>query len=181
MLQLYQNTNSGDPKRNAMMDFNPKKVFGCVTLQEETLGQNAGFYARFVSNCLAVELIKIFYNRRLSEAEQFNGIGDELNQHGRYEEALPYFDRALGLSPRFCLVLVNKGIALKNLGRLDEAISCYDTVIEEINPRYKKAWHNKAVALWKKGELEEARTCVDKALEIAPDYPYALDLKRRLE
>ena len=123
---------------------------------------------------------KIFYNRRLSEAEQFNGIGDELNQHGRYEEALPYFDRALGLSPRFCLVLVNKGIALKNLGRLDEAITCYDTVIGKINPRYKKAWHNKAVALWTKGEINEARACVDKALEIDPNYQHALRLKMTL-
>lgn len=180
MLQIYQNTTPEDPKRKVMMDFDPKKVFGSVALQEEALGQYMGFYARLVQNCLSVELIEILKNRELSEAEILDDRGHELNQERRYQEALPYFDRALELSPRFCLAYINKGIALKNLGRLNEAITCYDTVIEEINPQHKKAWHNKAVALWTKGELDEARRCVNRALKIDPNYSVALGLKMTL-
>ena len=180
MLQIYQNTSPEDPKRKVMMDFDPRKVFGSVALQAEAFGPYMGFHASLVKNCLAVELTEAFKNRELSEAEKSDDKGDELNQQRRYEEALPYFDRALKISPRFCLAYVNKGIALKNLGRLDEAITCYDTIIGEVNPRYKKAWHNKAVALWTKGEINEARACVDKALEIDPNYQHALRLKMTL-
>jgi len=125
MQQIYQNTAPEDPKRKVMMDFDPRKVFGSVALQEEAIGPYMGFYSRLVQNCLAVELIKALKNRELGEAEKLDDRGDELNQERSYREALPYFDKALELSPRFSLAWINKGIALKNLGRLDEAI-CYN-------------------------------------------------------
>ncbi len=178
MLQIFEN--GPEDMRVTLMDFDPEKVFRTVAFQEEALGGYMGGYARLVTNCLAYEMIEAFKNRELSEAEKLDDRGDELNQERRYKEALPYFDKALALSPRFCLVWINKGIALKNLGRLDEAIRCYDTVIKGINPRYKKAWYNKAVALWMKGNIDEAKMCVDKALEIEPNYPHALGLKMRL-
>ncbi len=180
MLQIYQNTPPEDPRRMAMMDFDPEKVFRMVGFQEEALGKYMGDYARLVTNCLAVELIEAFKSRKLSEAEKLNDRVDELNEEGRYQEALPYSDGALALSPRFCLAYINRGITLKNLGRLDEAIACYDKVIEEINPRYKKAWGNKANALIVRGDIDGARTCIDKALEIDPNYQYAQGLKMRL-
>jgi len=178
MLRIFEN--GPEDMRATLMDFDPEKVFRIVDFQEEALGGYMSNYARLVTNCLACELIEAFENRELSEAENLDDRGDELNQEGRYEEALPYFDKSLALSPRFCLAWINKGIALKNLGKLDEAIRCYDTVIKGINPRYKKAWHNKAVALWMKGDIDAARMCVDKALEIEPNYPHALGLKMKL-
>ena len=133
--------------RRALMDFRPEKVFGTIAFQDKYLGEFMGGYTRLATNCLAYELIKIFEDREKSEAEKLNDKGHELNQEGKYEEALHFLEKALTLSPCYCLALINKGIALKNLGQLDEAIRCYNTVIESINPKYKKAWHNKAVAL----------------------------------
>ena len=46
----------------------------------------------------------------------------------------------------------NKGIALSDLGRKEEAIVCYDKAIE-INPQYADAYNNKGNALsdtWQK-------------------------------
>lgn len=138
-------------------------------------------YGRFCHRLLAAEIKnQLARNPERTEAETYNDYGNELNGQGRFNEALEYFDKALDLSPRFCLGYINKGIALKNLGRLDEAIACYDKVIEKINPGYKKAWHNKAVALWTKGEIDEARTCVNRSLEIDPNYPISLTLKMTL-
>ena len=162
-----------------MMDFNPATIFSVITLHDTAFGGYMGTYARLTTNCLAFEIIEAFKGRELSEAEKLNDIVDELNEDRRYEEALPYSEKALSLSPRFCLAWINRGISLKNLGRFDEAIKCYDKTIE-INPLYKKAWYNKAVALYFMSNFDEARKCVDKALEINPNYPHALSLKIQL-
>ncbi|MFQ5862912.1 MAG: tetratricopeptide repeat protein, partial [Candidatus Brocadiales bacterium] len=37
---------------------------------------------------------------------------------------------------------LNKGVALGQLGRDQEAIKCYDKALE-IDPKYAKAWYNK--------------------------------------
>ncbi len=163
-------------------DFNwdVRTVFGANQKMEEIAGRYMGAYGRFCMNLLAIEVIRAFTGRELSEAEKLDDQGDDFNQERRYEEALPFFDKSLQLSPRFCLAWINKGIALKNLGRIDEAIACYDHVIEDIDPRYKKAWGNKANTLIGVGDLDSARACVDKALEIDPNYQYARMLEMRL-
>jgi len=173
LLQVYLS-------KKEIIDINTEKLSSMVNPHKEVLGEPVGGYAKSVTNFLAFELIKASSNRGLSEAEKLNDRVDELNQEGRYEEALPYSDRALKLSPRFCLAYINKGIALKNLGRFDKAIACYDKVINELDSKYKKAWYNKAVVLQKKGKISEAIKCVDRALEICPAYPHAIALKSRL-
>ncbi len=62
----------------------------------------------------------------------------------------------------------NKGVALKELGKLPEAIECYDKALV-INPRSDLAWGNKGVALGILGRYQDAIRCFDKALEINPD------------
>ncbi len=62
----------------------------------------------------------------------------------------------------------NKGVSLDELGRHEEAISCYDKALE-IDPQDVNTWSNKGTALGALGNYEEAIACFDKALEIAPD------------
>jgi tetratricopeptide (TPR) repeat protein/tRNA A-37 threonylcarbamoyl transferase component Bud32 len=66
----------------------------------------------------------------------------------------------------------NKGVALDNLGKPQEAIECYDRALE-INPRYAGAWYNKGTALDDLGKYQEAIVCYDEALEINPRYAEA--------
>ena len=47
---------------------------------------------------------------------------------GRQEEALPWFDRAIGLQPDFVDALNNKAVALSGIHRFDEACAAYDRV-----------------------------------------------------
>jgi tetratricopeptide (TPR) repeat protein len=130
-------------------------------------------YATECAAMLMRETVATFSSRPLSKAEELNDAGYERHHAGGYKDAIPMHDQAIEIQPRFSLASINKGIALKNLGRLDEAIACYDHVIQEIDPEYKKAWHNKGVALKVKGKLDAAIQCFDRALELDPDYDIA--------
>jgi serine/threonine protein kinase len=61
----------------------------------------------------------------------------------------------------------NKGLSLHQLGRLKEAIECYDRAIM-MEPRWQAPWINKGSTLADLGHHEEAIECLDKAIEINP-------------
>ncbi|MDO8727099.1 MAG: tetratricopeptide repeat protein [Candidatus Methanoperedens sp.] len=65
--------------------------------------------------------------------------------------------------------LNDKGIALDNLGRYQEALTCHDKALE-INPRFAESWNNKGNALRNLVKYQEALACYNKALEINPRY-----------
>jgi uncharacterized protein YjbI with pentapeptide repeats len=67
---------------------------------------------------------------------------------------------------------INKGNALRNEGKYNEAIEYYDKALE-INPNYADALNGKGNALRNKGKYNEAIEYYDKALEINPRHPYA--------
>ena len=65
---------------------------------------------------------------------------------------------------------INKGVSLRNLGKYQEAIVCYDRAIA-INPRQAEAWNNKGAVLGGYlGKHQEALICYNKALKINPKY-----------
>jgi serine/threonine protein kinase len=66
----------------------------------------------------------------------------------------------------------NKGGSLANLGRPEEALTCFERALE-INSRYAGAWSNKGLALDDLGRPAEALTCYERALEINPRYSMA--------
>jgi tetratricopeptide (TPR) repeat protein len=66
----------------------------------------------------------------------------------------------------------NRGIALYDLGRYEEAVASYDKAIE-IKPDDEEAWNNRGIALRNLGRYEEAVASYDKALEIKPDFETA--------
>jgi tetratricopeptide (TPR) repeat protein len=65
-----------------------------------------------------------FASRRRGRSEDprvWNEIGRGLAERGRHEEALACYDRALAIRRDIPQVLGNRGNALRNLGRFDEA------------------------------------------------------------
>ena len=58
-----------------------------------------------------------------------------------------------------------KALALEKLGKYEEAIECYDKILE-IDPRALNAYHNKGVALEKLGRHEEAEKCFAKVKKV---------------
>lgn len=95
------------------------------------------------------------------------GILQELQRHGRYE----YVNT-------FALTLVDKGNALVQLGRLEEAAACYDVVIAnrrqlvgeygraELAGDIGQALVNKGVMLRGLGRFDEALACLDEAARL---------------
>jgi len=72
------------------------------------------------------------------------------------------------------LFLWDMGLALGNLGRIEEAIASYDKALE-VKPDKHEAWNNRGLALGNLGRIEEAIASYDKALEVKPDKHEAWD------
>lgn len=91
---------------------------------------------------------------------------DELAS-GRPAAAVAALKRALALDPKRVPALHNLGMALEELGRLDEAEAAYRDALR-VDPGYVAALLNLGELLQGRGRLEEARRCFDSALSLHP-------------
>jgi len=64
--------------------------------------------------------------------------GKKLLDTENYNDALSFFDQALSQDPTNADLWNYKGIALRSLGRYDEALECYNKSLE-IEPRDKES------------------------------------------
>jgi len=55
--------------------------------------------------------------------------GDRLVKEGRYADALPHYERAIRMVRRPSYAWTSRGVAMKYLGRLDEALRCHENAI----------------------------------------------------
>lgn len=62
----------------------------------------------------------------------------------------------------------NRGNALDDLGRLEEAIASYDKALE-IKPDFHKAGYNKACYYALQGDIEQALENLQNAINLSPD------------
>ena len=81
--------------------------------------------------------------------------------------AIVQFDRAVALAPGVADFHASRGVALKALGRLDEAVAAYDTAIP-LAPNGADAHYNRGLALSELGRLTDALAAFDKALGLDP-------------
>ena len=63
------------------------------------------------------------------DLDALNNKGVALNDLGRYEEALTWYDKALAIDPKHVYALYNKGAALFNLGKTDDAFMWIDKAL----------------------------------------------------
>lgn len=89
---------------------------------------------------------------------------------GDYESAVSSYEKAIELMPNSTVLWNYKGRALANLGRIDEAIVCFDESIS-INSSNPEAISLKAIAL-SQGQQKylEAILLFDRALALNPEY-----------
>jgi tetratricopeptide (TPR) repeat protein len=102
-----------------------------------------------------------------SEATRLSGVLYALR--GEHTHALRIFERVIKLTPRSSIAHSNKGNVLKELNKLDEAISSYNKAIS-LKPDYAEVYSNKGNALQALGRFEEAIECHEKAIELQPNY-----------
>ena len=117
--------------------------------------------------------------------------GVTLGELERYEEELSAYDQVIdrfsesdriGLQEPVDWALFNKGVTLGKLGRYEEALSAYDQVIErfsendriELQEQVVAALNNKGAVLDSLGKYSESLAVLNNALQIQPDFPYAL-------
>jgi tetratricopeptide (TPR) repeat protein len=95
---------------------------------------------------------------------------------GEFDKVLSYLEAAINIKPDAKEAWNTKGIALRKLGRPDEALESYNKAIE-IKPDFHEAWFNKGAALAALGRHEETLKAYEKAIEIKPDFPEAWNNK----
>ena len=93
-----------------------------------------------------------------------------------WEEDLKKWGTQTEENPNDAEAWMNRGIALDELGKKNEALECYDKAIN-INPDYANAWNNKGIVLLALGKKEKALECYKRAIEINPNYANAWNNK----
>jgi protein O-GlcNAc transferase len=88
-------------------------------------------------------------------------------------EAAALYRQILEQSPDQPVALNNQGVALEQLGRLDEALENLDRALS-IAPDYADAFYNRGIVLLKMKRFEAALRSYDSALAVRPGYAEAL-------
>lgn len=70
----------------------------------------------------------------MTELESLTQKGIKNLEDGNFEDALSYFEQALLLKPDDPDLWNQKGVALRSLGRYDEASECYNKSLQ-LDPR----------------------------------------------
>jgi tetratricopeptide (TPR) repeat protein len=98
----------------------------------------------------------------------YNNKGASLNDRGRYEEALTYFDEAIQFDPRDASAYNNKGYSLSKLGRDAEAVEVYEEAIRR-NPRHGGYYINIATSYKSLDRYEDALRAFTRASALQPE------------
>jgi Flp pilus assembly protein TadD len=74
----------------------------------------------------------------MNQIEELVKKGSRLLEEGKFEEALNFFDQALLSNQNDPELWNHKGVALRSMGRYDEAMECFNKSLE-LDPRDKTA------------------------------------------
>jgi Flp pilus assembly protein TadD len=146
------------------------RVIGVVTLAllAWRTWVQAGYWKD--SETLFRHALAVTENNEIAE----HGAAKALLEQERFDEALPYLDRAVALNPRNPESLYHLGVVYQNLGRTDAAMAQY-TLATEVDPAYSRAYNNLGVLLLGAGRLQEAEQAIAKAVETDPQNREALE------
>ena len=104
-----------------------------------------------------------------SAVNYFKGIAHAIK--GQHDQAIPYYNKAIEINPRFASAYFSRGVAFAEGKRqYDEAISDYNKAIE-INPRFAKAIALRGYAYYSKEEYDKAWVDVHRAQSLGYQLP----------
>jgi tetratricopeptide (TPR) repeat protein len=110
---------------------------------------------------------------KLKDAWTSYRIGQGLQNVGRIEEALTYYNQSLTLAPRNLEWKNKKGVLLIQLGRNSEGAQLLKESLT-LQPKQAEPWVNLGFASLQDGNQVYAITCYNKALQLDPDMAQAL-------
>lgn len=101
----------------------------------------------------------------LSDADVKLGIGLNLRDSGRYQEAIGLFEQILAVDPNNEKAQFNRATVLADLGRRSEALAEFDRLVK-LHPDDADILTNRGIVLMQLQRLDEALASIDKALTI---------------
>jgi tetratricopeptide (TPR) repeat protein len=116
----------------------------------------------------ALEHLQQAVEKNPRDAESLSNLGQVLVRLGRVEEALPYFDRAIGLNGDRWAYVFNRARAAALLERWTESIEGYRRA-QTLFPNDYVTTYNLALTLHKSGNEEAAVAEYQKAIALAPE------------
>jgi protein O-mannosyl-transferase len=90
-------------------------------------------------------------------------------QTGYWKDSISLWTRSLACTSENAFAHYNLGNALRDRGKLDEAIQHYEQALQ-INPDYVQAHNNLGIAFATQGKLDEAIQHFERLLQLKPDY-----------
>ena len=76
----------------------------------------------------------------------WNILGASAARIKMYKKAVEAYEQSISINPNYPEALSNMGVALQELGKMDEAMNAYETAIS-LNPDYAEAYRNMGVNL----------------------------------
>ncbi len=124
------------------------------------------------------ELVEVLEERAAVDgsAENWFAFALHLDEIGRKEEALTFYDKVLEINDKHQDAWNNKGNKLTDLNHYDAATECYEKALE-IDSHVAYVWCNKGYLLNKLGRGNEAVEYYNKALELDPQLAMAWNNK----
>jgi len=110
--------------------------------------------------------------RSSSSAEENFLRGNGHAHSGQWPAALASYEMAIALSPTFVLAHFNRGVALQQLRRLDEACASYGAAVT-LDPSYAAGWFNRGVLLQEMRRFEDALSSYQAAIAAQSDHAAA--------
>jgi tetratricopeptide (TPR) repeat protein len=166
-----------DAVRDAILADNRGKIAE-LARQSAALEQPPGFTATLGDS----PWIDVERRRRLLEVAVRRWSGDlgllmtlgstYANQKGGENELLRWSQAAVAARPTNATGHGILGLALKDKGRVDEAIACWTNAIA-LDPKYTWVHYNLGVALRRKGQLDKAIACFQQAIAGDPKHAKA--------
>lgn len=86
---------------------------------------------------------------------------------GKAREAIPHFDQAIRLNPRYTEAYTNRGIAWREMGDLSGAITDFDKAIT-LNPKYARACGDRGITRLVRGKDAEAQQDFARCFDLDP-------------
>lgn len=107
-----------------------------------------------------------------SDYQPFYDQAEDLRSLGRYQEAIPYLNKAIQQQPQNYLAYNGRGNTLRKLGRYEEAILDLNEAIK-LQPEYHLAYYHRGDIQRKLGRYEESISDYNQAITLQPKYHLA--------
>jgi lipoprotein NlpI len=125
-----------------------------------------------VQSCTAAIDSGQIFALRLADMYVRRGVAYDSN--GEYGHAIPDFDKAIALNPKYLRAFITRGFFKESYGEYDRAILDYDQAIS-LSPRYSIAFYNRGNGFHRRGEFDRAIKDYDQAIQLNPKYANAFN------